>query len=375
MATQLRVLWGEDDEPSAVEAEKAAAIAKRPELAWRLREFFVTWFAPKYLRRCSKETTRNYTSSLRYWESITEDWRLVDLAFDREGADGQALDFTEQLSEWGYSRRGIRRGDQIRIGRLAEYPSFTPLTAVTARDHASRVANLFRKAGPEVPGDNRHRYAELLPRAPLVEIISADFDEKEPFSLANARAIAAACGRMNRPYLPDWIGCELWWQVRLCELYYTGLRMGTVVRLDWSHVCDLFGEHPWLKVPRALVKTRKKIDMPLHPQLVELLRKVWSQRPAGWPDESLLPAGCGRRNLLDLHAELQELAGLAEHERQSLHAWRRTHLTQICELGAGRGLELAQVAADHADGRTTAQNYVAVILNHFRLRLPPLFEA
>jgi integrase len=367
--TQLRVHWGDGDD--AGETDKSAAIAKRPELGWRLREFCENWFSPRYLKKRVSETTRNYLSSIRYWEAITDDWRLVDFAFDREGADKQALDFTDQLPEWGYSRRAIRRGEPIRIGRVADYPAFTPLSAMTAREHASRIATLFRKAGPEL--DNRHHYAELLPRAPRVEILPADFEQKNPFTWGTARAIAAAASRMRRPALPAGLPVELWWRVRLSTLFYTGLRMGTVERLCWSHVADLDGD-AWLKVPKDLVKTRKRIEMPLHPQLVELLRQLRQLRPVDVSGDLIIPDGCGRRTLLDLHVELQELAGVEVNLRQGLHAWRRTHLSQIYELGAARGLEAAKVAADHADGRTTAQSYVATVVNHFRLRLPLLFD-
>lgn len=374
---QLRVLWGDESELSPAESEKAALIAKRPELAWRMREFFENWFGPRYLwrkgREVSRETVRNHRCTLRYWESITDDWRLVDFLCDRDGADAQALDFTDQLPEWGYSRRGMRRGEPIRIGRLADNPSFTPLKSMTGGEHAARMARLFRVAGPESHRDNRHHYAELLTRVPRVEILPRSFDEKEPFAWPIAQQIAAACGRMTRPVLPAWMPCELWWRVRLATLYYTGLRMGTVVKLCWSHAHDLDGT-PVLKVPKELIKTRKKIEMPLHPQLAGYLRQVRGLRPRDWPDELLIPEGCQRRYLLDLHEELQVLAAIPDEQRQSFHAWRRTHLTQICELGAGRGLELAQAAADHSDGRTTARHYISVILNHFRLRLPLLFD-
>jgi integrase len=371
-ASLFPVYFGDDDDQSPIEAEKRAAVLKRPELAWRLREFYENWFRPRRSRKWhSSETDRNYLSSIRYWEGITDDWRLVDFLFDRHGADNQALDFTEQLPEWGYSRRGVPRGDQIRIGRVSEYPSFTPLTSITGREHASRIAHIFRKAGPEPIEDNRQHYAELLTRAPRVEVIDGVFDEKAPFAWAIARQIAAACGRMKRPTCPAWLPVELWYRLRLGLLFFTGLRMGTIVRIEPSHVLSS-DDYPLLKVPKELVKTRKAIEMPIHAQLWTIIKEVLARRP---PDagELLVPECCSRRTFLDLHRELQELAGVPEDLRQSPHAWRRTHLSQIYELGAGRGLEAAQVAADHSDGRTTAKSYVATIVNHFRLRLPLLF--
>lgn len=367
MSIALR-LWA-DDGPSSDEQAKLDAIGRDPRLAWRLREFCSEWFAPKYLKNCVGETTRNYFAAIRYWESITADWRLVDflLASDDAG-DDQCQDFTDELPDWGYSRRGVKRGDSIRIGRMSDCPAFTPLSSITAAEHASRIANLFRKAGPET--SNRKKFAKILTRAPLVEIIPSDFDAKEPFDWPVARRIATACELMQRPWLPKWMPCELWWKVRLGLLFYTGLRLGTVTRLEAGHFGDKRGL-PWLRVPGDIVKTGKAIELPLHPQLAELLADVARRRPAH--ETRLVPEGCNRRTFLDLHYDLQRLAELDEAQQQSPHGWRRTHLSEIFLLGAGRGLEAAQVAADHADGRTTAQNYVASVVNLFRLRLPPLF--
>lgn len=139
MSVQLRLYPGAAEQDDISGESKHGLVAQRPELAWRLRDFFELWFAPRYLQKCVKETVRNYYSTIRYWEEITDDWRLVDLLSDDDGSDDQCLDFTDQLPEWGYSRRGIRRGEPIRVGRLVDCPAFTPLSSMTARDHASRL--------------------------------------------------------------------------------------------------------------------------------------------------------------------------------------------------------------------------------------------
>jgi integrase len=242
---------------------------------------------------------------------------------------------------------------------------------MSARTHATRIATLLTMAGPRY--SPRQRVAELLPRLPYVPPVEADFEPKPPYSLEQARQIAAGCGKLSRPQLPNWIGTELWWKVRLGLFYYTGLRAGTVVSLCWSHVEER-GGYLWLKVPKALVKTRKAIELPCHEQLADLLRQARDCRPSdSQPTDVILPQACGYRHFVTLHSELQEAAGIAAADRQSPHAWRRTHLSQIGELGAFRGLEFSRVAADHADGRTTEQHYVTQLVNQLRLRLPTLF--
>lgn len=354
--------YGRDD-------ERKKLIAADPRMVWTLRRFFDEWLYPRVLKPSNRAdgTIELYRIAIRYWEDVTADPDLADLALDRD--DASPIDFVGLLPEWGYSRRGIKLRDKIRIGRLSDNPAFSPLSRITARSHASRIATLLQKAGPRF--GPRERTAEILPRCPYVPQVSADFEPKPPFELEQARAIAAACSGMDRPVLPSWIAHEVWWRTRLALFYYTGLRAGTVRALRWSHVSQRKGQI-WLKVPRALVKTRKPIEMPLHAQLVELLEQV----RCGRPDEDLiLPEGCGYRNFLDLHSDLQAKAGLIEEDRQSPHAWRRTHLTQMAELGAGRGKEVAQVAADHADGRTTHEHYISLLVNQFRLRLPPLWAS
>ena len=144
-----------------------------------------------------------------------------------------------------------------------------------------------------------------------------------------------------------------------------------MVALLRSHVKSIDGAL-WLDVPGSLVrKTGKAVKMPLHPQLAGLI----AQLPPAGPDELLLPPGCGYRHFSTLHAELLELANVPVEQRQSPHAWRRTHLTELGTLGLSRAFEVARVAADHSDGRTTESHYVGpAFVNMLRLRLPPLAD-
>lgn len=372
----LRVLFADDFErPEGEERAAQQLLQREPRLAWTLRQFSESWFLPQVLRlkRRTRATEYRYHVALRYWEDITDDPRLVDLLLDRD--DAATIDFVGMLQEWGYSRRGMRRGEPQRIGRLDRNPSFLPLAGPTAHTKASDIATLLKHAGPRYSPTQRS--AELLPRLPYVplDMIAKDFEPKPPFATDEARQIARACVKMWRPVVPYWLTTELWWKVRLGQFYFTGLRAGTVIALRWSYVEERPGGL-WLKVPKTAVsKTRKAIELPVHAQLAELLLEVKRRRPRGGRDDDLiLPECCGYRHFLTMHRELQEQAGIDPAAQQSPHAWRRTHLTRIAELGAGQGLEFARIAGDHSDGRTTAESYVTTLVNQLRLQLPPLFS-
>lgn len=367
----LRVHYGEEEREQDARAEQL--LIREPRLAWRARDFFENWSLPQVLktRKRATGTIEGYENTLRYWEQITDDPRLVDLLLDDD--DKQTIDFVGTLPEWGYSRRGMRRGEPIRIGPLSANPSFTSLELTTVSAHATRMATLLRQAGPQY--EMRSRVARLLDRRVYVPPVEHDFQPKPPFELGVARQIAGATSRMARPALPSWLPCELWWKTRLALFYFTGLRAGTVVALARPHV-ERRKTGLWLNVPRSLVKkTKKPIELVVHPQLAELIDEVEARRPSdAAPSDLLLPAGCGYRNFLDLHVDLQKHAGLSAEEIQSPHAWRRTHLTQIADLGAPQRIECARLAGDHSDGRTTEHHYLPTLVNQLRLRLPPLFK-
>lgn len=333
-----------------------------PRSWWTLGQFFDEWFLPGMLaKKRAAGTIHRYGDALKYWSDVTGDPPLAEID------DQVCIDFVGLLPEWGFSRRGQRRGEPLRIARLTDCPAFTPLQSATMAGHVQRIGTLLERAGPRY--STRIRVAEILPRLPYLPQVTAEFETKPPFTLATARLICAAAARMGRPELPAGFPRLLWWRTRLALFYFTGLRAGTVTRLAWSHVRPgLDGSELWLDVPKQIVKTGKPIRMPLHPQLAELL----GQLPRG--GDLILPEGCGYRHFLTLHSELQELAGIPEADRQSPHAWRRTHLSLMGELGASQALEVARIAADHSSGRTTMEHYVGqTLVNGIRLRLPPLF--
>lgn len=363
-------LFQDDEAPRSPEfltRQQRELIDVEPRLLWTWRQFYENWFLEAVLkpRDSAKGTRDTYENMLRYWEHLTCNPPLILTD------DEVCIDFVGTLPDWGWSCKGVPRGRPHRIGLLSEFPSYWSLAEPTIKSHRDRLATLIRAAGPRYdPSDAR---ARILREVPYVPIATAEWETKPSFTLEEARQIAAAAKRMNKPELPEWLNCELWWQTRLALFYFTGLRSGTVLQLRWKYLVEENGETR-LKVPGEIVKTGKATEVSLHPQLCLLLSCVRAKRGDPLPDELILPPGCGYRHFLTLHTELQELAGISEARRQSPHAWRRTHGVQIDLLGATDGDELTRRALDHSHVRVSRASYIGdVVMNFCRLRFPPLF--
>lgn len=352
-------------DPRAAKPHRLVGADWDERLEWTLDEFFERWILPGVLKPGKRKqgTIDLYGDALRYWRHITGGPPFHAIS------DELCIDFVGLLPEWGFTRRGIHRGQRCLIGRRDEHPSYEPLSSSTIAAHVSKIATMLRLAGPQL--NPRERTAGILPRCPFIPLVAAEFELKPPFALDQARRIAANCGQLGRPDLPAWITHEQWWQTRIGFFYYTGLRAGTVCRLKCRHIQER-REMLWLKIPgEEVTKTSKAVEMPLHWQLAERVRPLCVGRD---PDDLLLPEGCGYRHFMTLHSELQHVASVPDGDRQSPHAWRRTHLAQMAQLGADDGRKVAQIAADHADGRTTEKNYIGqTLVNQLRLQLPPLW--
>jgi integrase len=99
------------------------------------------------------------------------------------------------------------------------------------------------------------------------------FRKNRRSSLEVARAIAAASRTFDRPDTPAWLTPPQYWRIQLAEYFYTGLRSGTVLRLQCKHFVD-HGPVPMLDVPGDIVfKTSKAVQVAVHPQLATILRR------------------------------------------------------------------------------------------------------
>lgn len=342
-----------DPDTPAVARRAGALQAGEPQAGelspdWRLREYFERWFTPIVLvgeRNASPATIALYVVAVDWWERLTSDPPLATIATRQQGRLLLA-EFTARLRRATYRRGYTRAGDATGLAR--------PLSEASVSRILRNLRAMLSRLGPE--RDDAKAYAELFDRAPRILAPRTPPQlPKPPFLLADARAIAAACELMPGPAAPG-IPPAKWWSALVHLLYFTGLRVGTILQLEWSMLKSQAGpqgELHWLDVPARIVeKTGKPLRKPLHADCVAALAEIRG------PRDLVLPWPHHRRHLQTMHAKLQTLAGLPGERIQSPHAWRRTHGVEMARVGALAAIATAQRSLDHADSRTTSQSYV-----------------
>ena len=135
---------------------------------------------------------------------------------------------------------------------------------------------------------------------------------------------------------------------------YTALRRGEIEALEWRDV-SLDSETPFLSVRASTTKNSKPAHIPLHPDLVAILRE-WCNADA---DESdlVLPDGIPQ-NRLGLWVDLKN-AGIERADtckrRVDFHALRHTSCTLL--MAAGVPARVVQEIMRHSDMRLTTKIY------------------
>jgi integrase len=139
-------------------------------------------------------------------------------------------------------------------------------------------------------------------------------------------------------------------------LLYTGLRKREVKRLLWGDL-KLDDAKPYLLAREGTTKNKRKRAIPLHPGLVEVLRKL---RPSDAADDQVVfhgifpKRGSLLRDFKRAKIERVDAAGRVVH----FHAFRKTFQT----LGVRHGINQrsAQELLGHSDPRLTANVYTDV---------------
>ncbi|MCA9102376.1 MAG: tyrosine-type recombinase/integrase [Planctomycetales bacterium] len=132
--------------------------------------------------------------------------------------------------------------------------------------------------------------------------------------------------------------------------YMTGLRRKEMASLT-PRSFDLSATPPTLTIQATVSKHRKKDVLPLHPELVAMIRE-WTTGLG--PDEPLFPELDRKRTWLMVKKDL-ERAGIAYETAEGIAdfhaAGRHSHVTEL--LRSGASLPEARELARHADVRTT----------------------
>jgi len=315
-----------------------------------VREFFDAWFRPVVLvgeRGSAEPTIVSYSESVEWWDRITYGPGLLSID-----------EFTIAQFQDGLRKATFRRGP------LAPE---RPLAAHTIAKHLKQIRAILHRTGPTI--DQNRPTKSLLTQAPHLRVQQPRTKVKPHFAHAVVERIALAVadmtwGRHRGLQQPPPCPAPLWWWALLCLLYYTGLRIGTVLQLRWSMVEER-DDGFWLNVPAAVVqKTHKGLEKYLRAEAYAALVELREALLAGGTgkersaSELLLPWPYCYGQLTERHELLQTLAGVPLAKQLSPHAWRRTFGTEMGRVGSKLGLQAARAALDHEDAETTSTFYV-----------------
>lgn len=311
-----------------------------------LSQLFYRWFKPICLEgeNASPSTVQEYITSIGYWSDLTGDPPL------------QAIDeFTIAEFKKSLPKTTWKRGPLGTLRPLAEH---------TVAKHLKNIRAVLRRAGPTTDPDKPGK--RLLPQVPHIRVSKPRCLPKRPFPLEVARRISAAASHSlpGTDKMPT-AQARRWWLALVHVLYFTGIRIGTALKLEWRMVQQR-SDGEWLVIPGSIIdKTHKPLEKYLHHEAFVAISAIRSDASLvlSWPH-------C-RRYLATIHENLQSLAGVPDADQLSPQAWRRTHGTEMARVGAKVGIRIAQAALDHEDERTTRASYVDIEPELIR-QLPPL---
>ena len=136
-------------------------------------------------------------------------------------------------------------------------------------------------------------------------------------------------------------------------LFYTGFRLGTVLKLRRSYLIKEHGSH-WLDVPdHAVSKTSKAFKKIVHARLFDLLERLPVKQ-----DDDFVPWPVGHRTLATIHHKIQAKSHLGT--KHSFHAWRRAHACEMARLGSHAAMEIARASLDHHSSKITEEHYCSL---------------
>lgn len=345
----LRVWCPETDDEEAAASGSGSGLSP----AMTLEEFFEAWYLPVVLRAGREPTAGTllvYRDALGWWRRLVGDVPIAAI-------DARVLaEFTAALRAATYAR-GLS-GAARRLSASSQQKLVRQLRAVLAR------------IGPTL--DARRPCAAVVEQAPyLVGPRAPRLRPKAAFEPSEARRLVASTADCQWPprrgrcrATPPDVAAPRWWSAFFQLLYHTGLRLGTVLALEWSMLRTERGRM-YLEVPDdAVSKVRQGVRLPLHPAALAAVERARTASPR------MLPWPYSRDYIAHVQKRLCRDAALPPDKQLSPHAWRRTFGCQMALAGAKLGVEVAQRALCHADPATTLASYVG--LDDLILSLPPL---
>jgi integrase len=239
-----------------------------------------------------------------------------------------------------------------------DYRLAPPISQNTVHKLCGQMESIFRWAGP---ASKRCRHAADLfvgldrdgrpRRLPWLDGPGKVEGRERIFTRAELLRWLEACRYATTPEIEDVAPAD-WWRALLRVIYYTGMRIGSVLAARYSWISIKDGDH-WLEVPAATMKAKRPEAICLTAKTMAALDSI--RRPGrdvifAWP----WPPCGSHRQLYQECERLQDLAGIPPERRFRFHAIRACAGDTLYDLDP----QMAREALCHRDVRTTEQSYV-----------------
>jgi hypothetical protein len=179
------------------------------------------------------------------------------------------------------SSRGGKQGGQMKGSSIAK--------------HCRQLDTVLKFAGPR----NRHNPTalNLIPEPPPIQSAKVvEMTSQGHWEFIELHAMFQAANAMTKPEISG-IAPSVWWQTLLCIAFYTGLRITTVMELEFSMIGG-----SWLTLPPKLSRNKRTKRMFLHRDVRDQLNDIRSDNSSNfilkWPEW-----GRRRRDVYDYFRE------------------------------------------------------------------------
>lgn len=295
-----------------------------------LTDYFQDVFLSVWIRSrgLDAKTESSYRESLGWWRKLTSNPPVNEIT------QKMVADFMTTLA----AQPGKKKG--------------TTFFASSLQKHARQLDTVLKTCGPA----SRHnrRGQGLVEREPPF-FDSPKVPKHAPakdWDLSEIHAQYRACASMELPKV-EGVSSPDWWRCLFVVAYFTGLRIGSLVQIQFSHI-----HKQVLTVPPEIAKGDKGSRHWLPTIAMEHIERIRTDRA-----EILhVPRySSARRTLYDHLEQLQEFAGIEKHRRWRFHSLRKTHATILANLSSSHqeDLRIAQRSCNHSSLAITLGSYAS----------------
>lgn len=291
-----------------------------PAMTWP--QFYEVFFLPVCLiaRQAARKNIKQYDETLDYWERFTCNPSL------EATNDIHTADFLMELEKLPGRKKG------------------TKISPNTIIKHCVHLQAVMDRAGPR--SREMRNGQGLLDEVPyLARPKARKKDADDNFTLDEQTAILRSCwaARAPREFLPQ---REVYWQSLYLATYNLGLRIGSMMSLEWSMQ---YGGY--LFVPVKGGDTRKIFINPWARVAIEAMRPITGRCERIWPWRRWPTS---ERWLHTNHRFILEAAGIPKQRQFGFHGFRKAMVTEASEFDP----LAASLQAGHRNFQVTQQSYV-----------------